>query len=82
MKEISLMSIKRSTNCIVHGSVDIISPIDLIIDTPQFQRLRNVGQVAFAERVYAGANHNRFTHSLGTYRKQKIMHCETLRSNF
>ncbi|HEX8180424.1 MAG TPA: HD domain-containing protein, partial [Pyrinomonadaceae bacterium] len=38
--------------------------IDLI-DAPEFQRLRRIKQLGLALYTYQGAEHSRFTHSLG-----------------
>src|SRR5713226_8705188 len=43
-----------------------LDPVDfLIIDSPPFQRLRGIAQLSFVDRIYPGANHTRFEHTLG-----------------
>ncbi|MCX8151872.1 MAG: HD domain-containing protein [Archaeoglobaceae archaeon] len=50
----------------IHGAIKLEDWMLKIIDTPQFQRLRRIKQLGFANLVYPGANHTRFEHSLGT----------------
>lgn len=57
----------------LYGYIDIEDDVfDLIIDTPEFQRLRGVTQTSYAP-LYASAVHNRFVHSLGVYHLGKIV---------
>jgi HD superfamily phosphohydrolase len=41
--------------------------ITKLIDTPEFQRLRRIRQLGLANFAYQGAEHSRFTHSLGAF---------------
>lgn len=50
----------------VHGYIDLTEIELKIIDSPIFQRLRYIKQLATAWYVYPGATHTRFSHSLGT----------------
>lgn len=56
----------RVVNDSVHGHYDLPKLCWAIIDTPAFQRLRNIKQLGLVYKVYPGAMHSRFEHSLGT----------------
>lgn len=49
----------------IHGHVEVHPLLIKIIDTPQFQRLRNIKQLGGTYFVFPGASHNRFEHSIG-----------------
>lgn len=49
----------------VHGTISLSELEMKVIDTPVFQRLRNVKQLGFAHYVFPGADYSRFAHSLG-----------------
>ena len=50
----------------IHGHITFSKIMWDIIDTPQFQRLRNLKQLAASHFIYMGNNHTRFEHCLGT----------------
>ncbi len=55
----------RSFKDPLYGYVDVCSELVPVIDSPLFQRLRRIKQTAFANLVYHGMEHSRFTHSMG-----------------
>ena len=50
----------------IHGNMTFPKIMWDIIDTPQFQRLRNLRQLSTNHFIYMGNNHTRFEHCLGT----------------
>lgn len=65
------------TNCSrirdpLYGFISLTPGELQLIDTPLFQRLRRVHQLALTKYVYPSAEHSRFVHSLG------VLHCATL----
>ncbi len=71
----------------VHNYIYIQHRIILdLINTKEFQRLRRIKQLGTASLVFHGAEHTRFTHSLGVYEitrqicdnfKRKLSHPKT-----
>ena len=58
----------------IHGFISLTPGEVKIIDTPTFQRLRNIKQLALSNYVFPGAVHTRFEHSLGTlHMTQRIL---------
>lgn len=49
----------------VHGYINLTQEELSVIDTPLFQRLNHIKQLGMAYRVFPGAQHTRFSHSLG-----------------
>lgn len=50
----------------IYGYVDIDDEYIQLINTPEFQRLRNVVQTSY-QALYPSALHNRFVHSIGVF---------------
>ena len=51
----------------VEQDIPFTRRVRAIVDTAEFQRLRQITQLALASRVYPGAVHSRFEHALGVY---------------
>jgi len=68
---------------VVHGDISLPKKYQAVVDTPEFQRLRNIKQLATAAQVFPNAGHSRFSHSLGTYHimTKMVEHFETLCQN-
>jgi HD superfamily phosphohydrolase len=49
----------------VHGTLVFSSGETAVIDSPEFQRLRAIKQLGFADVSFPGVTHTRFLHSLG-----------------
>ena len=57
----------------VHGHFRIRGECIKVIDTPEFQRLRDIKQLGTSYYVFPGAGHNRFEHSLGVCKMAEEM---------
>ncbi len=57
--------------CPIHGFIGLNEWEKRVVDTPVFQRLRRIRQLAWTDHVYPSAMHSRFEHSLG------VMHVAT-----
>lgn len=51
---------------VIHGSIEMYPWEMEVVDSPAFQRLRNIKQLGFSEFAYPCAVHNRYAHSIGT----------------
>ena len=49
----------------IHKNIPVDIILCNIIDTPEFQRLRNIKQLGMGNNVFIGATHTRFEHSIG-----------------
>ncbi|OQV20466.1 Deoxynucleoside triphosphate triphosphohydrolase SAMHD1 [Hypsibius exemplaris] len=55
----------KSFNDPLHGHFDVHPLLVMIIDTPEFQRLRGIKALGCTFLVYPGATHTRFEHCIG-----------------
>lgn len=66
----------------VHNYIRVDYQVILnLIDTPEFQRLRRIKQLGTTSFTFQGAEHSRFTHSLGVYEITRQI-CEHFQVNY
>lgn len=51
----------------LHGSIGLNAAESAVVDSPAFQRLRNIKQLGFGELSFPGATHSRYIHSIGAF---------------
>lgn len=49
----------------IHGAIEVSAAEVAVLDSREFQRLRSIKQLGFAEFSFPGATHNRYIHSVG-----------------
>ena len=49
----------------IHGAIELTADERALVDSPQYQRLRNVKQLGFADLAFPSAAHTRYAHGLG-----------------
>ncbi len=62
------------TNISFDTTNDLYQLVLRLLDTPQVQRLRHIRQLALGNTVYHGAEHSRFSHTLGVVHLAKQMY--------
>lgn len=64
LEKIGIMD-KKIISDPIHNQIELSDTAIKIIDTPIFQRLRNIKQLGTSEMVFPSASHSRFEHSIG-----------------
>nr|XP_006003880.2 PREDICTED: deoxynucleoside triphosphate triphosphohydrolase SAMHD1-like [Latimeria chalumnae] len=65
IRQLNPIETMKVLNDPIHGHIALHPLLIKIMDTPQFQRLRDIKQLGGAYYVFPGASHNRFEHSIG-----------------
>lgn len=64
----------------LHGRIALSAPEVALIGAPQFQRLDRIQQLGFVSRVWPGARHARYDHSLGVLHLARLAVAHLMRS--
>jgi HD superfamily phosphohydrolase len=62
-----LCTTNKTIDDVLYGTIQFSKFASEVIDSSEFQRLRNMRQLGVANYVFPNAVHTRFEHSLGTY---------------
>jgi len=62
---VPFLASKRSIQDRIYSQIHLEPALVAIVDTPQFQRLRNLKQLGGTVYVYPSASHTRFEHCIG-----------------
>lgn len=68
--------LSKLLGCNTHKSIRISGTALKIINTPEFQRMKEIKQLGLCHYVYPAAVHTRFEHSLGVYHLAGKMLCK------
>lgn len=55
----------KTIYCAIHGYTEWEDPLVAILNTPEFQRLKRIKQLAVVHHVFPCATHTRYEHSIG-----------------
>lgn len=66
-----LCTVHKKIDDMIYGTIQFSRFASEVIDSIEFQRLRNMKQLGVANYVFPNAIHTRFEHSLGTYFQSK-----------
>lgn len=72
----SFIMYSKLFGCNTHKSIRVSGTALKIIDTQEFQRMKEIKQLGLCHHVYSAAVHTRFEHSLGVYHLAGKMLCK------
>ncbi len=61
----------RTADDVLYGPIQISTFAAEVIDSMEFQRLREMRQLGLSNFIFANATHTRYVHSIGTYHQSK-----------